>query len=219
MKAPLLLHGTDARIIKMSDEERASLLRDCFLVADSVAQMYLPFIHDGLLQLPLFCKINKYSQIYQSLIIAANKNFLRTSNCAQYQYGHTYLTDNRMKAVSYASHSFAFGEIGFCAYILANAAYKYNLVKWTADSLVEKAFLRLKNFAEETPQPVIVHCPNLDIEDLEQDTGKPLWGDCSFRFQMVRSKKFLALSLDNAEYLKVNTIYTDWSELERILDS
>jgi len=221
---PYLYHGTDARIVKMTQKERNDYIDYCNLAIEYLGKLFEPYYssyetqqtiingHQTTVQIrkietykPLFEAKNKMG-IYNNLIeklwmIETGKN-----GNQQYQYGDLYLTSHKIKATDYAFRSFAGGELGLIAQRLLLAAEVMELELSNLDIRTRKAIDTIKSFAGNPDDscPIIIKVPNIDVKYLSSDKGEPLeWiTDDHFVHQDFRYTKEIELSLEDAEYLK-----------------
>ena len=189
MEIPILYHGTDAKMISLSKEERQSYLNDCKAVANYLWQFFHPLWVDELVETIIegnkaFVKrkkITNYKQVlnqkepnlYHTLwenldIISFEKN-----GNGNFQYNDLYLTTELDKAINYAMRSYAGGEIGFIAYSLIQGAEVIMSEGWDKDAQINLAIARIKKFAEAPKQPVILAAKNIKVESLLYENGEP----------------------------------------------
>ena len=218
-----LYHGTDARLVKMSQEERNEYLNYCNLVIDYFWRLFEPYYSSFETQQvtingnktsvqvrtiekykPLFeaqDKIGVYYNLIEKLwMIETTRN-----GNEQYQYGDLYLTSSKLKARDYALHSFAGGELGSIAQRLILAAELMEVEQIDMDEKTRKAIETIKSFTNnpEVICPVIVKVPNIEIKYLKSDKGEQLeWMTDHFTHQDFRYSKKIELSLVDAEYLR-----------------
>ena len=186
-------HGTDARMIEMTETDRQQYLDDCNDVINYLSQFYLPLLEMELtdeeyegkqikFHRPLFeiryrkvfeerNALNLYINIKEKLHMLESRN----NNSGLYQYGSFYLTTNKMTALNYAQRSFAGGEIGLMAYRLIEGTEIINFTDYNPDESLKNKINRIKEFGEEGKEhPVIVSFDNVDFNCLSYENGNPL---------------------------------------------
>lgn len=216
---PILYHGTDARMIEMTFDERQTYLNACKQVLDYFWEIFSPYylnwdlvetIIDGRIAFISKCRIDKY----KDCIIQHSGNFLWSSildklqkceayknNNPLYQYGSLYLTGDKYKATVYANDAFAGGEIGSISYrFIQLAEILKNEIRYEEFDAIKK----IKAFAEAEPCPVLIPFSDLDANYLLTDKGTPLDNEdeCILEILSFRYTKDYTLTLDNAIYLK-----------------
>lgn len=115
-----LYHGTDARILAMTSEEKDEWKKIFFELADILRPYYPEVYH-----LDIFKKSfenGNREDIFLNLWNAISRYDAMKNGSKQYQYGEIYLTNGFDRAKSYAYGSFAFGEVGLNAYRMLEAA-------------------------------------------------------------------------------------------------
>ena len=203
-----LYHGTDLRIVKMTEEERASYRKDCIKVSEYLWSIYkesYDAIIDGKYK-SILGETGWHNLANAIIMCSANHN-----NNEQYQYNTFHLAKSRIKAENFAISSFAFGEIGLIAYRMYDAARILKIQ--IADKDVQTAADRIANFAEDDDnfQPVIFEMQDLDIdsmtmerfgsvEDCIKNNDKSML-DCIFTDAIIRYSGTLRLNPTKAIFL------------------
>lgn len=212
-----LYHGTDARIVRMSKEGRKSFREDCLLAINYIWQFFLGSqIVENQHNTVNYKVLESFKEnldnadpgLFVNLMdaLAMNGYRLNGSNLYRYDEGCVNLASEN-SAKSYAFRSFAFGEIGLMAYRMIQSLDVMCFEEWDPDRSVQNAIDRIKQFAEDTPQPVIIPMTGLRIRDLEAENGSPveemvMAGIFKERFDhKVRYNKDVELTLENAIYL------------------
>ena len=172
---PFLYHGTDARIIRMSDDERKRYMNSCH----SVVNYLWPFFETTYKEnktaqyKEILSKVGDSNLYYNLLEKLAMVNLMRKDQ-QQYQYGDLYLTSRENTADNYSKRSFAGGEIGLIAYRMIQAAEiigfdgLYNNSEVVADIEMVQRFSTIKN------EPVVLKIRDLEPSYLQTDTGEPI---------------------------------------------
>lgn len=216
---PILYHGTDARMIEMSFDERQTYLNACKQVVDYFGERFLPYytnwdmvetIIDGRIAFISKRRIEKYKDyiiqhsgatLWYNIIEKLSMYELNNENCQLYQYDCLYLTGDYNKAANYATRAFAGGEIGLISYrFIQLAEILKNEIRYEEFDAIKK----IKAFAEAEPCPVLIPFSDLDANYLLTDKGSPLDNEdeCILDILSFRYTKDYALTLDNAIYLK-----------------
>ncbi len=195
MDSITLYHGTDARMIDMSEDERKQYLSDCNLAIDALFPFFKPLfqwekvekIINNNKTITYEYALKKYEKAlndkygkygYSNLMekimmVDANKN-----NSALYQYNDLYLYTSKEGAMRYARSSFAGGETGLIAIRLINGADVVFSDNLDLDDNQKKAIERVRDFAEiSKARPAIVTIDNIDIDYLLLEDGEELLKD------------------------------------------
>lgn len=195
-KSILFYHGTDARMIEMSETERQQYLGDCNGIIDYLSPLYFPLLEE------VPCEIERQGQIikifktrlevyYKDLLNEKGEQYLyenlyeklnmlqwKNNNAGLYQYGDFYLTTNKRMALDYARRSYAGGEIALIAYRLIQGSDIINFADFNPGKDRIRIIERIKEFAKEgNERPVIVTFNNIDMDYLIREDGIPLTKD------------------------------------------
>lgn len=172
---PTLYHGTSFRALEMTAEERAQMRKDCNAMIDSLWQYFEPFHSGGkIYDLEPKLTIDNNPRIFINLCNALNIiNAERIGN-KLYDLGDLYVTNLDFKAVSYASRSFAFGEIGLRAYRMYEAIRELNFENWSPSDELSKSIERVVAFAEAPERPAVYVFKDISTENLLSEDGEKL---------------------------------------------
>ena len=219
-----LYHGTDARIISMSETERCEYLSNCQKVIDYLWDTYKPYFltyedvetelngnkaYVSRSKLEIYYKNyitersdeNLWLNILDKLIILQIKEI----GNQQYQYGDLYLTGDKNKAINYANSSFAGGEIGLIAYRLLQGAEILGWIDADKQSDIYELIGKIKLFATSDPKPVVLKVKDIDVDKLLLDNGRPL-KPIDFTMMDCLSLRYTGdydLSNSNVEYVSL----------------
>ena len=203
-RIPFLYHGTDARIVKMSDEERYNYIKTCHAVVSYLWDFFKPLYRERKLEQykeVLSPKDNPYlyANVYEKLSMVDMMN----NGCQQYQYGDLYLTSRDNSAYNYARRSFAGGEIGLIAYRMIETAEIIGFDGLYENKAAVADIETVKQFALEENEPVIIKVKNLDPKYLQTDTGEPIeWSSIRVIPQLYRYDKETVLDINDTVKLK-----------------
>lgn len=166
-------HGTDARIVEMSNEERYRHKLDCVLVVRSLSAIFLPYRFEFDALRKLFDDYSDKRDFLNELLSTLRhiRSFINGNEL--YQYNCFYLTNDVSRAAEFAKASFAFGEIGSFAYTLIKA-YRHLLDKPHLDCESSSAIKRVLAFAEAEPSPVVFEFSDIDRNDLLDERGNSI---------------------------------------------
>ena len=189
-----LYHGTDARIIEMTKEERQQYLNGCRLVIDALYPLFKPLLKseaveskapDGskitLYEYPLKLKYEKllnekggmymYINLFEKLMMVDSwKN-----GAGLYQYKDFYVCTSKLTAMNYSRRSYAGGETGLMAYRLIQGAEIIGFENMYQDEEVKQAAERIKEFAKEGDErPAIVTIKDIDTKCLFHEDGRAI---------------------------------------------
>lgn len=218
MSIPILYHGTDARIIAMSDNERHAYFNVCTEVKDYLWSIFKPYYENEMVETIIHgykafvqhLKIERYRDyiiehsdeitwrnLYEKLMMCDSNE--RGSQL--YQYGYLYLTGDMNKAKRYAFNSFAGGEIGSIAYRLIQGA---EILGWIDNEDIKKGIDTIKTFAEAKATPIVIPVSDLDINYLFGEKGNPIvcQEEWYFKGGNFRYTKEYTLSLEKAIYIE-----------------
>ena len=220
MKQIPLYHGTDKRMILMSEETREKYVGYCWSVIEYLSNVLLPFlemeqveyIQDGVKEYISEYKIMRFKSLmeekgekefwtnfYQTLLLSeAVLNREENDSGMNFQYGDLYLTGDKNKAINYARRDFAGGELGLFAYRLIQGTEILGILHLDSPE-VEQNVNTIKMFAESEPQPVILQVSNIDYDCLLLESGKPVDIDEEFLLKRIsyRYTKPYQLNLDD----------------------
>ena len=217
MKSLVLYHGTDARMLAMTREERSAFMSSVDIAITAMWQVYQPYFSNMVqseIVLPWGAKgyvmVREFERFkdcfdnpndYNNLCEALMMQEARVNGSSDYQYGSLYLTGSWNKASRYAYRAFAGGEIGLLAYRMIKALEVLKLSKWNPDSEVLLAINRVLAFAEaETgPTPAVVTIDGVSFRDLLTEKGMPLQTELSDEIISVMSFRYLP-SIDLSLY-------------------
>lgn len=194
---PFLYHGTDARIIRMPDDERNRYMNSCHAVVNYLWQFFeTTYKENKTAQYKeILSKVEDPNLYYNLLEKLAMVDMMKNGR-QQYQYGDLYLTSREHTADNYAKRSFAGGEIGLIAYRMIQAAEiigfdgLYDNSEAVADIDIVRRFSTNKN------EPIVLKIRDLDPSFLQTDTGKPIdWSSIRVIPQLFRYKKKTVLEI------------------------
>lgn len=191
-----LFHGTDARIIEMTNEERLEYLDCCNMVIDALYPLFKPLLTWEKVE----CVVNgekivcyeyplklRYEKVlnekggqfmYTNLLEKLKMIEARYNASALYQYGSLYLCDKKSSAMRYSQRSYAGGETGLMAYRLIEGVEHIGFDTPYKSAQVEKAVAAVKEFGKEgSEKPAIVTISAIDPAYLSFEDGKPLDAD------------------------------------------
>ena len=174
-KYPKLYHGTSFRALEMTAEERAQMRKDCNAMIDSLWQYFEPFHSGGkIYDLEPKLTIDNNPRIFINLCNALNIINAEKIGNKLYDLGDFYVTNLDFKAVSYASRSFAFGEIGLRAYRMYEAIRELNFENWSPSDELSKSIERVVAFAEAPERPAVYVFKDISTENLLSEDGEKL---------------------------------------------
>ena len=187
-----LYHGTDARIVEMTIEERQQYIKCCNLVIDNLHPLFKPllqqvlvekvlngnkiYVNETLLETKYKELLNEKGGKYMYLNLSEKLMMLecRNNNVGLYQYNDLYLCAFKSTAMNYAQRSYAGGEIGLNAYRLIQG---YDIIFSDTHKLeknVSNAMDTIREFAKESNErPAIVTIEDVDINYLSFEDGRP----------------------------------------------
>ena len=223
-----LYHGTDARIVSMTKDERNNFLSKTDLIISRLWDVFKPYYtefvprrivrHGEVIDTFMrsieqykddFYKIGK-SYVYVNLTEKLSMLEARYDGSGFYQYGSLYLAAVEDTAKDYARRSFAGGELGLIAYRLIEAMDVLQFPEWKPDTETKGLIEEFMDFAAEGKEdPVVITIAGIDSDDLLTETGGSISGALDFleKFGYLPDFKFrykgeLDLSSYPMEHLK-----------------
>lgn len=185
---PVLFHGTDARILDMSEEERHAFHSDCESVSNALWSLFEPNAlgqetvmdrdSSGNEVLVERDRIDKFRECFEDegqfrRFVLAVSIFYRSHflDDTLFEHDAVYLTSFRQGAERYAHRAGYFGEIGFVAYHLADAARRCT---YETDNDTSARMDRIIAFAEAEHHPVVVAVNEYNPDLLLTERGEVL---------------------------------------------
>lgn len=197
---PTLYHGTDAKMVRMSDAERKSHKSLCLQVIDYLFPIFKK--HFSFQRYAWDCsKLPIEIGLKNAIEVALNTVELYKSGNKLFQYPKAiiYLSSSYTKAKDYAISSFAGGEIGNIAYYLSKVALQTKIPECNPNGITESAMKSILIFGEQKREPIIFHLNNLEFKYLRDERGRLLTNfnsSASFRYL-----KAIPLDLEKAEFI------------------
>ena len=175
-KYPKLYHGTSFRALEMTSEERTQMRKDCNAMIDSLWNYFGPiFLAGKIYDLESKLTIDNDPRLFINLGNALNITNAEKIGNKLYDLGDFYVTNLDFKAVSYASRSFAFGELGLRAYRMYEAIRELNFENWSPSDELAKSIERVVAFAEAPERPVVYVFTDISPERLLMEDGNPIF--------------------------------------------
>lgn len=183
-----LYHGTDARISRMTDEERRAFRKEIICALDYMWNLMEPFfqkydeeldkVHNRINRIERITalkgrmKEDDYNILYRSLSHdKARRDGLSTW---QYQEDVLYLTSSLETAISYAYRSFVFGELGETVWEMYQGMKALHLDTWMPSPEIQATFDRIEHLANEEHFPIVYMLNSFDYDKLLTDAGDPI---------------------------------------------
>ena len=192
-----LYHGTDKKILRMSEQGREERARLCKQIAD---YSYSILQKNDVVVSPYTEKQKKAKEVLSDIWFDLwNQGIIRYTGWMNenplYQYDYLYVSNNYDRAASYAKNSFIFGERGNVAYRLYQGAKRFNDFY---TEMTDEMKISLKAFDEMVGgkrEPIVVILNNLRKEDIQTENGKDIdWdtnGDCILDKDVVESFRII----------------------------
>ena len=189
-----LYHGTDARILSMSKEERSSFLTDIDIALDYLWTIWEPLIQKTMIRelrwpngefkgtVPISFLESRKQQfidagqeiLYKNLYEKVSMFSWTKEGAELYQYGALYVTMSKKTAADFARRSFAGGERGLIVYRMLEGIAFLGIPLGNPDKRTTDAIQRVKAFADANDAaPVIVTLKDVAPCDLLTESGKP----------------------------------------------
>lgn len=210
MKHTSLYHGTDARIVSMSDNERAAYKKGCLLVVDYIWDVFREEYDYHLMRnyrQPLGYDARTAEPWHPWLRLVGAMNHIggyKNGN-QQYDYSSFYLTGLRNRAIDYARDAFAGGESGMIVYDFVKAIEIVKPSCWNPSGPILEAINKIMEFGEATASPVLFRFDDLDFNLIETDSGEkdPEAVSLMIEYGSLRYTGDIVLDLSKAEYLNL----------------
>ena len=180
---PKLYHGTSFRALEMTLEERIQMRKDCNAMIDSLWGYFGPiFLAGKIYDLESKLTIDNDPRLFINLGNALNITNAEKIGNKLYDLGDFYVTNLDFKAVSYASRSFAFGEIGLRAYRMYEAIRELNFENWSPSDELAKSIERVVAFAEAPERPAVYVFTDIAKDRLLSEDGEKI-SDEEFKYE------------------------------------
>ena len=180
---PKLYHGTSFRALEMTSEERAQMRKDCNAMIDSLWDYFGPIYTAGkIYDLESKLTIDNDPRLFINLGNALNITKGEKIGNKLYDLGDFYVTNLDFKAVSYASRSFAFGELGLRAYRMYEAIRELNFENWSPSDELAKSIERVVAFAEAPERPAVYVFTDIAKDRLLSEDGEKI-SDEEFKYE------------------------------------
>lgn len=178
-----LYHGTSFRALEMTSEERAQMRKDCNAMIDSLWGYFGPIYTAGkIYDLESELTIDNDPRLFINLGNALNITNAEKIGNKLYDLGDFYVTNLDFKAVSYASRSFAFGELGLRAYRMYEAIRELNFENWSPSDELAKSIERVVAFAEAPERPAVYVFTDIAKDRLLSEDGEKI-SDEEFKYE------------------------------------
>ena len=178
-----LYHGTSFRALEMTSEERAQMRKDCNAMIDSLWGYFGPIYTAGkIYDLQSKLTIDNDPRLFINLGNALNITNAEKIGNKLYDLGDFYVTNLDFKAVSYASRSFAFGELGLRAYRMYEAIRELNFENWSPSDELAKSIERVVAFAEAPERPAVYVFTDIAKDRLLSEDGEKI-SDEEFKYE------------------------------------
>ena len=168
---PTMYHGTDARIVRMSNEKITKLKEQCTEALHYMWSFFKPLYDKDRETLMRSLYFDNRPEVYYKLMDKLHCCSAMHNGREEYQYEALYLTNSIERAKGYARRAYAFGEIGEVTYIMYKAAMKIKFKEWNPTEAISNTLNFIKDFAEEDSEPVVIKIENLDPLYFEMDNG------------------------------------------------
>lgn len=178
-----LYHGTSFRALEMTSEERVQMRKDCNAMIDSLWGYFGPIYTAGkIYDLESKLTIDNDPRLFINLGNALNITNAEKIGNKLYDLGDFYVTNLDFKAVSYASRSFAFGELGLRAYRMYEAIRELNFENWSPSDELAKSIERVVAFAEAPERPAVYVFTDIAKDRLLSEDGEKI-SDEEFKYE------------------------------------
>lgn len=176
---PVLYHGTDARILALSTEQRTAFKDSCIEVANYLWPLLKPDVM-GMID-EQTSRISKYRPLFDD--VSGYRRFtLAASICYHsialgsplFKYDGIYLSSDVESARKYSERAGYFGEIGFVAYGLIDGADRMGVLDKICNNSFSGRVKAIRAFAEGEHRGVVVAVDDYDPALLLTELGEKL---------------------------------------------
>lgn len=169
-----LYHGTDAKMIRMSKEERQEHRTYCKQAIEYLYPVFKANYYDG--NSGYYwgdidkTNLDKETAYYLKDVLDCYRRMLNDHPLYQYPEDVIFLTSNPANAEGYAKRSFAGGEFGYIAYYMCKAA---NMLfpDLKPDKETSSAIKYVLEFGNKEREPKIMTVKNFEIKLLKDENG------------------------------------------------
>lgn len=198
-----LYHGTDAKIVRMTEEERKMHKSYCKRAIEYLYPLFKEkYYFDSLYFEVDKTNLDKETAHYIDDCLHCYRSMLWGNGFFQYPDNVVYLTSLYKNAKDYAYRNFAGGELGYLAYYMCKAAQSVELPGFDPNSETATAIQYVMALGEQKREPIIFRLKvnqDLDLMYLRRENGEILIGTHEQGFRYIGPIK---LDLASAEYLK-----------------
>lgn len=187
-----LYHGTDAKIVRMSQDERNRFFSACQSVIDALWPLFEPMHRESCYHRDVVERVgmippSEKRQRYNCITGDISKVAMYKEENKLYEYGDLYLANTIPTAASYAFASKEGGEFGRLAnsLLLGAELLEYDLAGLGDGFKVDAGIVRA--MAKQPAEPVLFCFLHLDLRKLFNSTGgKVYWkGDTTVEFRYL----------------------------------
>lgn len=206
MKHTSLYHGTDARMVRMSDSQRAAYKKGCFLVIDYIWDVFRDeydyhFMKSFQQPLGYVAKTAGPWHPWLRLVHAMNHIGGYKNGNEHYSYNSFYLTGLRDRAIDYARDSFAGGESGMIVYDIAKVMDVLQPSCWKPTGAIAEAIKTIEEFGDAPATPVLFQFDDIALSMLQTESGNS-------------DPKMVALALESGSLRYLGDVVLDLSKAE-----
>ena len=172
-----LYHGTDAKMIRMSKDERQMHKSYCeqaieYLYPLFKAKFYNGYSGDYWGDIDK-ASLDKETAHYIKDVLDCYRSMLRGNIFFQYPDGVLFLTSDSTTAEDYARRNFAGGEFGYLAYFMCKAAsILFPDIKPDKES--SYAIKHVLEFGNKKREPIVIPVTNINLEFFRNEAGQSI---------------------------------------------
>lgn len=171
-----MYHGSDLKIVSMSQEERIVYKNKCLALAEYLWPNFSECLQLGNFYRELKTRVSNDIGLsyWNNLWYAINCFSGYKNNSESYRYDNDviYLTNLKYRAEDYARKAFAGGELGMIAYRFQEMAAYIGIDLSTIPHNLQSALEEMRLIGDSTPKPILFTIQNYDIDKLKFENGK-----------------------------------------------
>lgn len=172
IKDKTFLHGTDARIVRMTNAEREHFHSMCIEICNYLWKFYSTVFDDFGFVRKYFSEENKKIGCRLFAVLSHWRACLNGSTQYQYESKGIYLTTIQFKAEDYAIRSRYFGEVGYNAYIMIQSIKYFKSFDLNPTPEIANNMQKILDFGNEEPEPIIYTIETINVEALYEAFSK-----------------------------------------------
>ena len=178
MKKPIMYHGSDLKIVSMSQQRRIDYKNKCLALAEYLWPKFSECLQLGdfyqVLKTRLSNAVGRSNWDCYWYAINCFSGYMNNSESYRYDNDIIYFTNLNYRAEDYSRKAFAGGESGMIAYLIQEMATYIGIDLRTIPHNLLSALEEVRLIGDSTPKPVLFKIENYDIDKLKFENGKSI---------------------------------------------